>query len=70
MKIAYLAVVVIVVATVAMLAYTTLPKQEQPTDKEIADLGNDLNAIDNLLGEFDSLGDLGLSEINDSLFQT
>jgi len=70
MKLTYLAVVVIVVAAVALLAYTTLPQQEQPTDKEIADLGNDLNSIDSLLGEFDSLGDLGLSEINDSLFET
>jgi len=70
MKLTYLAIVVMVVAAVALLAYTTLPKQEQPTDKEIADLGNDLDSIDGLLGEFDSLGDLGLSEINESLFQT
>ena len=70
MKLTYLAIVVMVVAAVALLAYTTLPQQEQPTDKEITDLGNDLDSIDGLLGEFDSLGDLGLSEINESLFQT
>ena len=70
MKLTYLAVVVIVVAAVALLAYTTLPQQEQPTDKEIADLGSNIDSIDSLLGEFDSLGDMGLSEINDSLFET
>ncbi len=70
MKLTYLAIVVIVAAAVALLAYTTLPQQEQPTDTEIANFGNDLNSVDSLLGEFDSLGDLGLSEINDSLFQT
>ncbi len=70
MKLTYLAIIVIVAAAVALLAYTTLPQQEQPTDKEIADLGNNLNSVDGLLGEFDALGDLGLSEINDSLFQT
>jgi len=70
MKLTYLAVVVIVVAAVALLAYTTIPQQEQPIDKEITDLGNDINSVDSLLGEFDSLGNLGLSEINDSLFET
>lgn len=68
MKLTYLVVAVIVVAAVALLAYKTLPQQEQPTDEEIANLGSDIDSVESLLGEFDSLGDLGLSEINDSLF--
>ena len=68
MKITYIAVVVLVAAAVALLAYTTTLQHESYTDKEITDLGNDLNSVDSMLGQFDTLDNMSLSEVNDSLY--
>jgi len=68
MRLTYLAVVALVVIAVALLAYTTFSQHEAYTDKEVADLGNDIDSIGGMLGQFDSLDDMDLSEINESLF--
>jgi nitrogen fixation-related uncharacterized protein len=69
MRLTYLAVVALVAVAVALLAYTTFSQHEAYTDKEVADLGNDIDSIDDMLGQFDSLDNMSLSEINDSLFK-
>lgn len=68
MRLTYLAVVALVVVAVAFLTYVTISQHESFSDKEVADFGNDLDSIDGMLGEFDNLNNLDLSEINDSLF--
>lgn len=68
MKLTYIAVVALVAVSVALLAYTTMLQHESYTDKEITDLGNDLNSVDSMLGQFDALDNMNLSEVNDSLF--
>jgi len=68
MRLTYLAVAALVVMAVALLFYTTFSQHEAYSDKEIADLGNDLNSVDSLLGQFDTLDNMTFSEVNDSLF--
>lgn len=68
MRLTYIAVVALVAVAVALLAYTTMLQHESYTDKEITDLGNDLNSVDSMLGQFDALDNMNLSEVNDSLF--
>jgi len=68
MRLTYLAVAALVVIAVALLFYTTVSQHEAYSDKEITDLGNDINSVDDLFGQFDTLDNLDLSEVNDSLF--
>jgi nitrogen fixation-related uncharacterized protein len=68
MRLTYLAVVALVAIAVALLFYTTVSQHETYSDEEITDLGNDINSVDNLLGQFDTLDNMDLSEVNDSLF--
>jgi len=68
MRLTYLAVVALVAVAVALLAYATFSQHEAYTDKDVTDLGNDINSIDGMLEQFDSLDSMSLSEVNDSLF--
>jgi hypothetical protein len=68
MKLVYPAVVVLVVIAIALLTYTTLSQREALSDEEITALGNEINSIDTLMGQFEDLDNLSLSEINESIF--
>jgi hypothetical protein len=68
MNLAYLAVALAVLGIVAFLFFTTVPQPELPSDNEMDSLGADIESADLLLEDFDSLVDLELAEINESLF--
>ena len=67
MNIAYLLVLAAVIGAVLFLTYVTVPQQELQ-DSDVEFLGEELDSADSLLVEFDSLEDMSLEEINDSLF--
>ena len=67
MKVIYLAAILLVAAIVVALTFTATAKTEIP-EEEMDSLEGDLDSIDALMQEFDSLGEMGLEEINESLF--
>ena len=67
MKVLYLVVILLVAAVVVTLTFTATAKTEIP-EEEIANFEGDLDSIDSLMQEFDSLDEMDLEEINESLF--
>jgi len=67
MNITYILVLAVVIGVVLFLTYVTVPQQELQ-DSDVEFLGEELDSADSLLVEFDSLDDMGLEEINESLF--
>jgi cell division protein FtsL len=66
MNVAYLLTALVVVLVVAVLIYTTAYQED--VSKEIDSLGSDIDLTGQMLDDFSALDNLGLSEINDSLF--
>ena len=67
MKTFYILAILLVAAVVITVTFTTTVKPEVP-EEEIGSFEGDLQSLDSLMQEFDSLDSMGLEEINDSLF--
>jgi hypothetical protein len=67
MKAVYLLALLLVAVVVVALTFTTTAKPEIP-EEEMDSFEGDLDSIDALMQEFDSLDEMDLEEINESLF--